>query len=642
MNQTRERHVIIGTAGHVDHGKTALIRALTGRDTDRLKEEKERGISIDLGFAPFRLPGGEIAGVVDVPGHERFISNMLAGIGGIDLVLLVVDVMEGVMPQTHEHLQILQLLEIPKGIIVLNKCDLAEEDWIDIVEEEVREEVEATFLREAPVCRVSAVTGAGIPELLETIQAQVKTIVSKDADGPLRLPVDRHFAVSGFGTVVTGTVLSGTVTMGDAVEVLPPGEKARVREVQVHGEKVDQGFAGQRVALNLAGISRERIQRGSVVGTVGIFEQTSRLDARLTLLSDAVRPLKFRDRVHFYLGTARVVGLVALLDRDLLEPGESALVQIHLDRPLVAHRRDRFIIRSYSPMTTIGGGVIIDPAPVKHRRFRKEVLTALGELESGEKSFLLQKIADQGAIRLKELEQLSGMGRERIEQHLATLEQEEKIRLLADQWMTLENHRAWSYQMEEEAGRFHEKNPLLPGIPQATLKQALPKALSQKTFAALLAEALDAARLGLAGEAVRRPDFSPAPSPAEAAAIERLETAYRQAGAMAKNKREMLDQLGMSVEQADPFLAYLFAAGRLIKCNEESFFDRDTYRRALALLAEHFAAHETLTLAEFRDRFGSARKQTQALLEYFDELKYTLRRGDQRVAWKLPETKNPG
>ncbi|MHB8713672.1 MAG: selenocysteine-specific translation elongation factor, partial [Trichloromonadaceae bacterium] len=308
------RHIIIGTAGHVDHGKTALIRALTGQETDRLKEEQERGISIDLGFAPFRLPSGEVAGVVDVPGHERFINNMLAGIGGIDLVLLVVDVMEGVMPQTHEHLQILQLLQIPRGIVVLTKCDLAEDDWIDIVEEEIREEVGATFLKNAPFCRVSAMEGTGLPALLASIEREINALPAKDAAGPLRLPIDRHFSVAGFGTVVTGTLLSGTVRPGESVEVLPPGEAVRVREVQVHGKKVEAAFAGQRVALNLAGLERARLQRGTVVGTPGIFEQSERLDVRLTLLAEAPRPLKFRDPVHFYLGTARVVGLVALLD----------------------------------------------------------------------------------------------------------------------------------------------------------------------------------------------------------------------------------------------------------------------------------------------------------------------------------------
>jgi selenocysteine-specific elongation factor len=630
-------HVIIGTAGHVDHGKTALIKALTGADTDRLKEEKARGISIDLGFAPFRLPDGTVAGVVDVPGHERFINNMLAGIGGIDLVLLVVDVTEGVMPQTHEHLQILRLLDIRRGIVVLTKCDLAEEEWIDIVEEEVREEVAGTFLKDAPFCRVSAVTGDGIPELVATIAEAVASLTPKDADGPLRLPVDRHFTVAGFGTVVTGTLLSGRVRVGDTVEVLPPGRQVRVRELQVHGAKVEEASAGQRVALNLVGLDRELIQRGSVVGTPGIFEQTTRLDARLTLLADAPRPLKFRDPVHFHLGTARVVGIVALLDRDQLEPGQSALVQIHLDRPLVAHRQDRFIVRSYSPVTTIGGGLVIDPDPVKHRRFRDEVMTALAELESGEKAFLLQKLGAKSGVRIKELEQLSGLGAERITSHLEALRAEGKTTLLADQWATAEALRSWRRQLVEETERFHAASPLLPGIPHATLKGALPTGLSGKAFEALLAGALADGELAQQGEWVHLPGFTPTPAPEQAREIDRIEEAYRQAGPLAKNKREMLEQLHLSLEKAEPFFGFLFATNRLVRLSEESFLHAEVYQKALALLQEHFAQNETLTLAEFRDLFGSARKQVQALLEHFDGLKYTLRKGDVRVAWKMPK-----
>jgi len=631
------RHFIIGTAGHVDHGKTALIKALTGQETDRLKEEKERGISIELGFAPFRLPGGEIAGVVDVPGHERFIHNMLAGVGGIDLVLLVVDVMEGVMPQTREHLQILQLLEVPRGIVVLTKCDLADEDWIDLVEEEIREEVAATFLGDAPFCRVSALSGAGIPELVQTIREVLKNSIPKDADGPLRLPVDRHFSVAGFGTVVTGTLLSGKVKVGDTVEVLPPGERVRVREVQVHGKQVEEAAAGQRVALNLAGLDRQRLQRGAVVGTPGIFEQTERLDARLTLLPEAPRPLKFRDPVHFYLGTARVVGVVALLDRDTLEPGESAIVQIHLDRPLVAHRQDRFIVRSYSPMTTIGGGVVIDPNPVKHRRFRAEVMQALAELESGEQSFLLQKLLDQGCARLKELELISGMGPERIAGHLEKLEDEGKTVRLADQWATAETVRAWRLRLVEETDRFHAANPLLPGIPHATLKGALPPGLAPKAFDQLLATALTGGDLAQQGELLARPGFAPTLSATEQQAIERIEAAYREEGAQAKNKQEMLERLGLDPVRTEPLLAYLFSTGRLVRLSDESFFHIDTYRGAMEKLKAHFAAQETLTLAEFRDQLGSARKQVQAFLEHCDALKYTLRKGDARVAWKLPK-----
>ncbi|OHB32150.1 MAG: selenocysteine-specific translation elongation factor [Desulfuromonadaceae bacterium GWC2_58_13] len=630
------RHIIIGTAGHVDHGKTELIRALTGQETDRLKEEKERGISIDLGFASFRLPDGQVAGVVDVPGHERFIHNMLAGIGGIDLVLLVVDVNEGVMPQTREHLQILQLLNIRRGILVLTKCDLAEEEWIDIVEEEIREEVAGTFLEKAPFCRVSSLSGDGLPELVKQIGQNIRELPPKDADGPLRLPVDRHFSLAGFGTVVTGTLLSGTVKPGDTVEVIPPGEQVRVREIQVHGEKLPEARAGQRVALNLAGLDRNQLQRGAVVGSPGIFEQTERLDVRLTLLPSAPRPLKFRDPVHFYLGTARVVGVVALLDRDLLEPGESALAQIHLDRPLVAHRQDRFIIRSYSPMTTIGGGQVIDPAPIKHKRFRDEVMAALKELESGEMAFLMQKLSEMICPRIKDLELASGMGRERIEQHLLALQKEQKTVRLGEQWATLTSMRAWRHQLREAVRSYHEKNPLHPGIPHATLKGTLPAKLAPKAYDQLLSEAIAAGELVQQQEWVVLPGFRPTPTPEQQKLIDLLESAYRTEGAQAKNKNAMLEQLGQNNDRCEDCFTFLFASGRLVKLNDESFFHRDTYDRALSLLCRHFADHETLTMGEFRDLLGSARKQTQALLEYFDSQKYTLRKEDLRVAWQLP------
>jgi selenocysteine-specific elongation factor len=631
------RHFIIGTAGHVDHGKTALIRALTGQETDRLKEEKERGISIDLGFASFRLPGGEVAGVIDVPGHERFIHNMLAGIGGIDLVLLVIDVREGVMPQTREHLDILQLLGIDRGIVVLSKCDLAETDWIDLVEEEVRDQVAGTFLATAPCCRVSALTGAGLPELVQTIRDQLAAVSPKDTTGPLRLPIDRHFTVSGFGTVVTGTLLSGRVEVGAVVEVLPPGELVRVREIQVHGQKTGQACAGQRVALNLAGLDRARLQRGTVIGTPGIFQQTARLDARLTLLPGAPRPLKFRDPVHFYLGTARVVGLVALLDRDLLEPGATALVQIHLDRPLVAHRQDRFIIRSYSPMTTIGGGLVIDPNPVKHRRFRDEVMAALQELESGETSFLLQKLTQLEHQRIRDLEQLSGLGQERIRDHLEKLAAAGKVAVLGDQWLTTETLRAWRARLVAALDRHHAAQPMHPGLSRATLKSLLSPALAPRAFDQLVDLAVAAGELTAGEDLLARPGFAPSLSAAQQRIVDALEAAYREAGVLAKNRQEMCDRLGLDPAQAEDCFAFLVSQGRLVRLSEESFFDAASYRQALQLLLEHFATHPTLTLAEFRDRLGSARKQVQALLEYWDGLKYTLRQGDARVAWKLPK-----
>lgn len=631
------RFHIIGTAGHVDHGKTALIGRLTGIDTDRLREEKERGISIDLGFAPLRLPDGTVAGVVDVPGHERFIHNMLAGIGGIDLVLLVVDVNEGVMPQTREHLQILKLLHIPRGILVLTKCDLSEPDWLDIVEEEIREEVAGTFLAEAPACRVSSFTGAGIPELLTTIQSILLELPPRDEDGPARLPIDRHFTISGFGTVVTGTLLSGRIKVGDLVEVLPPGESVRVRELQVHGKKADIARAGQRVAVNLAGFERADLERGAVVATPGFFELTSRVDARLTLLKESARPLKFRDPVHLHLGTARVTAKVVLLDRDKLEPGESVLTQIQFDRPLVAHRQDRFILRSYSPMSTIGGGQIIDPDPPRHRRFKAEVMAALGELESGERPFLLQKLQELTCVRGKDLEQASGLGRERVAGHLEALAAAGQARRLGDQWLTEATAQHWERLLLDAVDSCHREQPLLPGIAHATLKGVLPARVAPKAFEELLAGLVASGHLEQHGEHVARPGFAPQPSAEQQRLIERIVAPYRAAGTQANNRNEMLGTLNAPADSVESCLAYLFSRGELVRLSDEMIMHRDAYAAALAALCEHFGAKPTLTLAEFRDRIGSARKQTQALLEHFDALKYTMRRGDERVAWQLPK-----
>ncbi len=631
------RYHIIGTAGHVDHGKTVLINKLTGINTDRLKEEQERGISIDLGFAPFKLADGSMVGVVDVPGHEKFIHNMLAGIGGIDLVLLVVDVNEGVMPQTREHLQILHLLQIPRGILVLTKCDLAEEDWIDIVEEEVREALAGTFLADAPCCRVSAIRGDGIDNLQQTIQGILKELPPRDEDGPTRLPIDRHFTISGFGTVVTGTLLSGRIKVGDTVEVMPPGETVRVREVQVHGEKAEVARAGQRVALNLAGLERSDLVRGAVVATPGFFTMTERFDARINLLAEAPRPLKFRDPVHLHMGTAKVTARVALLDRDEMKPGESVLAQIHLDNPLVAHRQDRFIIRSYSPMTTIGGGQIIDPSPKKHKRFRDEVMQALKELESGEGSFIVQKLAELGCVKLKELEQTSGLGRERISALLDSLSAADQIRRIGDQWVTSETARAWQRALVEVVDNHHRDYALQPGMPHATLKAALPAKVAPKAFEELLSELVKDGQLAQRGEWIARADFSPKPTEMQEQLLKNLEKVYRDAGVEAKGRVDMLALARTPENQIDSLLAFLFANGTLIRLNEDSFMHKEAYQRALNALKEHFSGNETLTLAEFRDRIGSARKQTQAILELFDSLKYTMRKGDERVAWQLPK-----
>ena len=630
------RYHIIGTAGHVDHGKTVLINKLTGINTDRLKEEQDRGISIDLGFAPFALDDGSMVGIVDVPGHEKFIHNMLAGIGGIDLVLMVVDVNEGVMPQTREHLQILQLLQIPRGILVLTKCDQAETDWIDIVEEEVREAFSGTFLADAPSCRVSAIKGDGIKELKQTIQSILHELPPRDEDGPTRLPIDRHFTISGFGTVVTGTLLSGRVKIGDTVEVLPPKETVRVREIQVHGKKAEIARAGQRVALNLAGMERSDLTRGAVVAAPGFFVLTERFAARMNLLKEAQKPVKFRDPIHLHMGTAKVTGKIILLDRDEMQPGESLLVQIQLDNPLVVHRQDRFIVRSYSPMRTIGGGQVIDPSPKKHKRFRPQVMQALAELESGEGSFIVQKLSELGCARLKEIEQTSGLGREKLTALLEQLNEAGRVMRMGDQWMTAESARSWQILLAEAIESFHRDYPLQPGIPHATLKGALPAKVAPKAFEAFLSELTQTGDWVQKQEWISKSTFSPHPTAEQHKYLDSLETVYRHAGAAAKGRVEMIAQAKVPENHADSLLAYLFANGTLVRLNDDSFLHKEAYGKALESLEQHFSKKETLTLAEFRDSIGSARKQTQAILEYFDNLKYTMRKGDERVSWQLP------
>jgi len=631
------RYSIVGTAGHVDHGKTALIRALTGVDTDRLREEKRRGITIDLGFAPFALPGGTLAGMVDVPGHERFIHNMLAGAAGLDLVLLVIDVNEGIRAQTLEHLQILRLLEIPRGLVVLTKCDLAESDWIDLVEEEVREALRGSFLEQAQILRVSARTQEGIEGLKRALAEQLLRSPGKDPSGPARLPVDRHFSLSGFGTVVTGTLLSGSIRLGDALELLPGGQPQRVRDIQIHGRKEERALAGQRVALNLASLDRGLIERGAVVATPGFFCATQRLDVRLQLLAEAPRPLRFRDPVHFFLGTGRAVGRVALLESDELKPGASALAQIHLDRPILAHRTDRFILRSYSPMTTIGGGLVIDSAPPKHRRFRPEVIQSLKELESGEQGFVLQKLQSLGCVKQKDLEKLTGLSPERLGAILSRLSALGKATLMGPQWVEASALRSIRARVLDLTKQYQTDHRLLPGIPLATLKSALPQSLGQKAFDAVLDGLCDENRAQRRAEVLCTSGWAPSPDEGDRGPIEAIEQAYLAGGTLAKNRNEEMARLGFEALPVENYFAYLCASGRLVRLNEESYLHRSAYEQATDRLVEHFRHNETLSLARFRDLIGSARKQTQALLEHYDELKYTRRSGDERLAWKLPE-----
>jgi len=630
-------HVIIGTAGHVDHGKTALIKALTGEDTDRLREEKERGISIELGFAPFRLPGGRLAGVIDVPGHERFIHHMLAGIGGIDLVLLVVDVSEGVMPQTREHVEIMELLRIARGIVVLTKADLAEdEEWLDLLEEEVREALAGTFLADAPYHRVSALTGRGMDSLLAEIDRMTRELPERDVKAPLRLPVDRVFTITGFGTIVTGTLLAGRVATGMNVEIFPLGKQSRVRSVQVHGSAVEEAVAGQRVAVNLAGVEKETLERGSVLAAPGSLSDTLLLDARLYLLKSAARAVKNQTRVHVFLGTGRTAGRLVLLDCDELPPGGQALVQMRLEHKLVAQAGDRYIIRSYSPMTTIGGGVVLDAMPPRHKRHREDLRQRLLDLEKGDPAVpALQRIRREEVVAEQVLARQSGLAPEVLKQVMERLLAAGQVERIGDLLADSAALSRWRDNLLAALEAFHRSNPLAPGISRAELKNVLPKAVPAKVYDSQLAGLTADGRVSVREDLVALAGFEPSPGPEEARLLERIRTLYRDGGFAPPTLREVADLTGLKQPAAEMLVAYLSWRGEVVRLDDQLAIHRDHFRQAGELLREHFRAHKALQAAEFRDRLGTSRKFVLPLLETFDRLKWTRRLGDERVPWRL-------
>ncbi len=633
-------HLIIGTAGHVDHGKTVLIKALTGVDTDRLREEKKRGISIDLGFAPLEIPGGRLAGVVDVPGHERFIHNMLAGAAGMDLVLLVIDAAEGMMPQTREHLQILQLLGVRQGIVVITKIDLVDDEWRELVQEEVAAELNGTFLEGAPIHAVSAFTGEGIAGLKELIASATRDLPPRDPSGPLRLPVDRSFTIAGFGTVITGTLFRGSVQVGDKVEIIPPGLEARVRNIQVHDRDIQKALAGQRVALNLAGIEKSEVRRGSVIASPGYYQTTRLLDASLTLLPGAPRPLKNLDPVHFFLGTARVVARLLLLDCEELLPGEKSMVQCRLYHPLVADRADRFIIRSYSPMTTIGGGRVLDPAPSRHRRFRRTSFAHLEELErepaaGGDEAFILRKLGELLIADPARLAREARLDGKQIKDILERMTRKGVVGKLGESYLAQEVLEEWERRLLRKLEEYHRRHSLLPGISRAELKAALPGTLNLREYDLFLTRLQEQRQIALKGDLVSLESFEAQPSRQEQAQLDRLSEIYAAARFQPPAVKEALARAGIESRHQEGYYSYLVNCSRLVKINEELYFHREAYDEAVDLMRRHFTAAGTLTLAQFRDLTGSSRKIVQPLLEHFDRLKLTRRVGDHRVPLKL-------
>ncbi|NQS76020.1 MAG: selenocysteine-specific translation elongation factor [Peptococcaceae bacterium] len=635
------KHLIIGTAGHVDHGKTALVRAMTGVDTDRLKEEKERGISIELGFTYLNLPGGSRAGIVDVPGHERFIKNMLAGAGGFDLVLLVIAADEGVMPQTREHMDIIELLQVNKGIVVLTKCDLVDAEWLELVREDVDDFLLGTVLADAPVVLVSSVTKKGIPQLLDLIDRAVGEVAPKIGRGLPRLPVDRVFTITGFGTVVTGTLLSGVIKVGEVVEIQPEGLSARVRTIQIHGEKVETAEAGQRVAVNLAGLEAEQISRGSIVAGSGLIKPAQRLDVRLLLLKNAVKPLKNRARVRFYLGTRETLGRVVLLDRDELEPGSMVYAQVILEDLTVPVKGDRFVIRSYSPMRTIGGGTIIDPAPKrKHKRFRNDVLETLSTKEKGDPSEMVKLYLDANSnIHLPALvAEGTGLQEEEVMRAATTLAEEKEVRIISGEGkqylVSTTVYNSWLQDIKTLVVSYHQKFPLRDGYPKEEIRSRKFPQLNAKMFQMMLLEMAKEGILRVMPKVVAVRDFAVGPNQEQKKLIRQITQVMADSAFLPPSWNELSNRVGVNETEGEELLQYLLRTGEMVKVVEGLYFQREVLLEAIKKVTAYLNEHGEITVGELRDLLQTSRKYALPLLGYFDQERLTRRVGDKRLPGK--------
>ncbi len=619
---------VIGTAGHVDHGKSTLINRLTGIHPDRLKEERDREMSIELGFAWFELPNGEDVGVVDVPGHRDFIENMLSGIGGIDAALFVVAADEGVMPQTREHLAILNLLQVPAGVVALTKIDLVEEpEWLDLVEADLSETLDGTALEKAPIVRVSARTGAGMDELVEALQEVLAQRSHRPDLNRPRLPIDRVFTLSGFGTIVTGTLLDGSLQVGETIEILPSRLEGRIRGLQTHKQAEDTALPGGRTAVNITGVSVDQIQRGDVLAHPGDYRPSKMVDVWCTLLPDADAPLKHNAEVKFFLGAAEIMARVRLLGEEALQPGEEAFLQLMLQEPVVGLRGDRFILRRPSPPATIGGGQMLDPHPKRrHKRFNETRLDELARLLVGTPEEILYQAAVKLApASLKEIVSASGLEPEpALKAATELIAKGDLVELNGVNLLITE--RELSHLLEkstETLAAYHKQHSLRTGMPREQLKSQL--ALGADVFDALITRLAAQGVLEETGASLNLAGHSVVFNPHQQEQVEKLLSAFKAAPYAPPTRKQCLEQI------EEPLLNALVEMGRLVQVNEEVLLQPETYQTMRMAVIDHIKAQGEISLAELRDKFDTSRKYAVAVLEHLDQSGITLRRGDIRV-----------
>lgn len=636
------KNIIVGTAGHIDHGKTTLIKALTGRNTDRWEEEQRRGITIDLGFTYFDLKNGDRVGIIDVPGHEKFINNMVAGVVGMDLVLLVVAADEGIMPQTREHMDILGLLGIKKSILVINKCDLVDEEWMELVEEEIQEELEGTFLEGAPVVKVSAATGQGLDELTDTIQQLMSDeVVAKDTQTIPRLPIDRAFTLSGFGTIITGTLISGTITREDVLEMYPIGKECKIRNIQVHGQNQDKCYAGQRVAINLSNVKKKEIRRGCVLAPKNSMKNTDLLDVKLKVLEDSMRILTNHERLHLYTGTSEILCRAVLLDKEQIGPGEEGLVQLRLEEEIAVKRGDRFVVRFYSPMETIGGGIVLEPNPVRKKRFDAQAIEELKKKESGSLGDVMElQIKEHGdtMITLAELAKVMAHSVDELKEYLDELEESGTIFVFPMKKDTYLWHRdsefAVRQKIEETLQKYHSEHPYRYGMKKAEIHNTFLKKIKPNIFDAYIERMTGENVYGRREEYLSLPGYE-VPKDAMYLQTEKLiEDTFEKAGYDFVRFSE-IDFGKIPRQTAEDVVLMMIDEGKVLRINEEMFTMKHLMDEAKEKIQNHLKEENLITIAQVRDMFSTSRKSAKPILEYMDSIKVTKKTGgeSERVAY---------
>lgn len=625
------KNIIIGTAGHVDHGKTALIKALTGIETDRIKEEKKRGITIELGFAYLDLPDGEKAGIIDVPGHEKFVKNMLAGAGGIDLALLVVAADEGFMPQTREHLGILSLLNISEGIIVITKKDMVDDDWLEVVCEDVRNEVKGTFLENAQIIPVSSYTGEGIEQLKTAIFELIdQNTQIKNLDIPFRIPVDRIFSVEGFGTVITGTLIEGRMKVGDPVTIYPSRIESRVRNLQVHSHDVTEAYAGQRVAVNLAGLKKTDLNKGDVVAVPNSMHTTMMIDIKLNILRDCEREILNGTRLHLYHGARDILCKVILLDRDSISAGESCYAQLRLEEEIAVKTGDRFVLRFYSPLETIGGGVILDSNPFKHKRNDPAVLESLHIKESGSDKEKISAALHDYSSRFETLDFLqvqTAIPKEQFDQQIQKLLKDKTAFRVSDNIVI---HSDYLTHLKDTAVRllsaYHQENPLRDGMKKDEFRSKFLHFDDIAVIDKITDSLVNRKFLKYVNGCVALADFEVQKDDN----LEEIEAAFREGGFSPESPDQIATRFP-KVKNYRQVVESLVNTGRLVRVEDKILLHVDYYEKALSMAKEHIAQNGQITLAEMRDLMGASRKFAVAVLEYWDRRNITKKVGDARV-----------